>query len=132
MFKTAEELGITQDEYCALVDVMIALEKGEIPDKQFQMSIHLSSCGTIGCIAGWMAVKSKGNVYPDIHAHFKSVPNSKGINLHNRSTGNNKRLPLERLFYLWSGNGGIPPAKDGAKAIRNFLNGDSHPWKFNF
>lgn len=64
--KTAQELGITEQEYEALKVVRDALDEGIIKDADveekesfiFDMSIcgARTSCGTAGCIGGWMYV----------------------------------------------------------------------------
>lgn len=63
--KTASELGLSEAELVALVRVQERLARGEIPMHQnehtkgnaFDMyeDYRENSCGSVGCIAGWMA-----------------------------------------------------------------------------
>jgi hypothetical protein len=70
-FKTATELNLTEEEHGALIQVLYALERGELkhaPDSKFgnfcdiiprptlfhmRMIFGESDCGTTGCILGW-------------------------------------------------------------------------------
>lgn len=51
------ELGMTMDQYLALIEVRDALEGGTLPG-EFDMSIpyEKTKCGTAACIGGWMYV----------------------------------------------------------------------------
>lgn len=50
-FKSAADLGITDEEHRALVRVLGMFEREEIPKEKFHMS--MVSCGTQACIMGW-------------------------------------------------------------------------------
>ena len=55
-FKDAAELGIKPDQHDALITVLGMMERGEIPDRNFDMkaiSSAVGDCGTAYCIAGW-------------------------------------------------------------------------------
>ena len=55
---TAEELGITEEEHAALIEVRRRIVTGEIPAEGLNMGRSRidAGCGTIGCIGGWMGV----------------------------------------------------------------------------
>lgn len=55
-FKTAADLGITEQEHGALVAVLYMLERGEIAAREFNMEkigYPNLKCKTPGCILGW-------------------------------------------------------------------------------
>jgi hypothetical protein len=70
-FKTAKELNVSEQEHAALIDVLGRLERGELKHctenffeesygNYFNMNYTYlckqSSCGTMGCIGGWVGV----------------------------------------------------------------------------
>lgn len=78
-YKTAAELGISEVEVQALVKVLGMLERGELHDVEYALAdpktpfdfcmaqtTASSSCGTIGCIAGWAYVLSNGKAFSEI------------------------------------------------------------------
>lgn len=62
-FKTAADLGITEPEHRAFLQVLGMLERGELVDVHFfdecengfNMSVSGRGCGTPACIGGWAA-----------------------------------------------------------------------------
>lgn len=53
-FKTADELGLPHAEYEALLKVLGAFERREIPKNLFDMGyIGQPECGSSGCLIGW-------------------------------------------------------------------------------
>lgn len=128
-FRSPQELNITDEEYVALNDVRIGLCNGTYAHHNsmraklakmgvtpavsgFNMGQWLdkkASCGTIGCIGGWMGVALNR---PYRNAHSKS---------------------LNPLFYPYErGDGGawedITP-KEASMACANFLKGNVfYPW----
>lgn len=58
-FMPATDLGITEPEVDALVQVLGMLEREEIPESKFTMTlVGEPECGTPGCILGWTRVVS--------------------------------------------------------------------------
>lgn len=116
---------LTQEELTYLIQVRTALETGEITEKHFEMETVWTggsyvvprkrvSCGTAGCIAGWMG-------------HFWAIDNQEQGHV-----GANKFINLakfDRLFYGWADNTN-PKVTDGIVAINNFLDGEENPWAF--
>jgi hypothetical protein len=120
-FKTADELGITEAQRCALVTVMDKLEKGELEHapnyrttsedtKGFNMRLWhekaQQGCGTVCCIGGWAEVLSG--------VKFVGVRRDDGLE--------NLFFPRRAKVRTWSS---ITP-QQASKAIRNYLfTGDS-------
>ena len=64
-----KKLGITAHNRAALLDLMLALQSGEIKQKQFDMRRWWEEddqrhCGSVGCIGGY--TEARYNVYLDI------------------------------------------------------------------
>ena len=129
--RTAEELGITEEELDALIKVRDGLSSGcfthvdgydEPPVKYgFNMVIagNHGSCGTVACIGGWMAIVMSSKM---------DDPLSLDVNDMKRYVSSN--MALERLFY--------PPVSlyystitpdQAALAIDNFLATGDPRWK---
>lgn len=127
-FKSPKELGITDQEYCALNEVREGLCQGRYHHAlsrekathacSFNMhqSMSTTHCGTIGCIGGWMGM-----------VMGKDVPGSNQYVRENR----NQSARLRRLFYpsmpdpLWWH---LTPERS-AQACANFLHGKADPWE---
>lgn len=66
-FLSAEKLGITEEQKCALVKVMVALGDGIITEQEFYMPVWRDrgevarhrGCGTVACIGGWAETLGK-------------------------------------------------------------------------
>jgi len=57
--KTADQLGISDKVYKALLEVKHEFEAGNISPSQFCMAVvrtHPMECGTIACIGGWVGI----------------------------------------------------------------------------
>lgn len=130
--KTAEELGITQEEFDDLVWVRDALDPSKVEVElprwlEFDMrnwawrgeDDGLASCGTQACLGGTMHLrraarlvdKSMGDVtYADT-----------------RENDYDPSRALEKLFFVWDHN--QPRSVELAiRAVDNFLAGSKDPW----
>jgi hypothetical protein len=126
-FKSADELGLDEDSYKVLHQVLSLLETGEISEAKFNMYIigieikrSLSveekiSCGTPRCILGWAEVFSKKHfTWP----HPYNPQTSAQID------------ELYRLFYpyhskkAWDASTG-----QAAETLRNYLTTGKENWK---
>lgn len=119
-FKTATELGITEAERGALIEVLENMKCGNIysrhdmPDEcrvkhATTPKIHMESffthnteCGTVGCLAGWANIVSGGEAFPELNKarerHPNSIPDIENMI---------QRLPLElRKLFLVRGSSG--------------------------
>lgn len=145
-FKPASELGITEVERAALIEVMECMERGEIvseydmPEQcrikhantpKIEMSqyfTHNTKCGTIGCLAGWANILSSGKAFPELNPFkFKYIGADETalVGLNNMT----QRLPpqLRRLFMI--GVGSDTPLDDFrdqstgtlSQRVRNYL-----------
>lgn len=65
-FKTPADLGISNAEFEALAKVLGMLERGDIPEREFNMARirGKTSCGTVACICGWASIVSDGRAFP--------------------------------------------------------------------
>jgi hypothetical protein len=72
-FLSAEKLGITEEQKCALVKVMVALGDGTITEQEFYMPVWKERgylvgdrsrhhCKTVACIGGWAETLGKVNM----------------------------------------------------------------------
>jgi len=136
-FKTPDELQVTDAEFAALLQVLGALERGELrhyslrgrrPSLRanvpngFSMSEHIcqSGCNTVACIAGWAYVFSGRKVF--------------GFNggIMGAFYRNDKLSPaLEELFYMYSQDPGeldTTTPQQAACALRNFLTYGEARW----
>lgn len=53
-FKTAADLGISEEQHQSLIQTLGRMERMEIPEHQFSMRVvGEPDCGTPGCILGW-------------------------------------------------------------------------------
>jgi hypothetical protein len=59
-FRTAAELGLSDQEHCALIKVLGMLDRQEISRRLLQME-HVGDpgCGTPGCLLGWARAVTK-------------------------------------------------------------------------
>lgn len=133
---------LSKSEIWALLRVREALKSGEISAKHFQMdtTFDKQSCGTVGCIGGWMGIFTalkKGFSEAEIH-------DSRKLDAVDRENLERCFLPIEEdpdgiystLFYPMTvpgrckyniGRKATP--QDGVNAIENFLRGETYPWK---
>ena len=63
-FMTPSALGISDAEFDALVKVLGMLERGEIPDGEFNMRRVQHPCRTPACLCGWANYVSAGQAFP--------------------------------------------------------------------
>jgi len=121
-FKTATDLGITEDEVLALIQVLGMLERGEISEKHFWMARFWSECGTVGCLCGWANYVSNGAAFPEVNPDHTAAT---------IETALRKRLPLAALALFASDGrtsaGDAKPAH-GAIALRNYLTTGEARW----
>lgn len=124
---------LSTEEVMYLVRVRDLLRSGRIPIEQFQMDTiggHVDigsddpTCGTVGCIAGWMAALARVDIYKP---HEPSTSEQVGdiaarCHLH--------REKFRPLFYPNDRIMNKATPADGATAITNFLDGKSRPWAF--
>lgn len=126
-FKTAEELGITETERCALVQVLAKLQSGEIDDSHFKMETWKQKCGTVGCIAGWCNIVSNGEAFPALTTIQNKEDASYGLDASWMS-----KMPsaMKNLFGVDYGWGTLIRAKasHGIAAIKQYLSGKTVDW----
>lgn len=67
-FKTATDLGISDIELDALIEVLGMLEREEIDQHHFDMANFLDEedCGTVACICGWAHYVSNHKAFPEL------------------------------------------------------------------
>ena len=126
-FKTAEELGITQDQFCALVKVAEGLQDGTLkhidynnpldpldPGAQyFDMSVW--DCGSVCCIGGWS--EKMGGL------KWSQWPKNKDYMGHTDG--------LKELFYpnIQCHQWADITSAEGAKAVVNYLTTGDTQWR---
>lgn len=136
-YKTAEELKITQEQFCALIKVREALADGTlvwVGDDQVQARklsganvFNMSrwheqhTCGTVGCIGGWSGFFAGERNHGDLWQGAKELRYGSGI---------------KELFFPFGGsNGSNGPAwstlkpQHAVRAIDNFLKTGNPNWK---
>jgi|SRR5882757_2853051 len=136
---SAYRTDLTSEEITALHRVKSALISGEIESSQFCMAIYSdTSCGTRGCIAGWMAIHSMREDMNTTHMNqlLEMGKNDRGISNmepHIRKYFNHYYDPkFGNLFYPMMDysvrSSKIFTVKNGITAITRFLRGYDHPW----
>ena len=132
-FKTAEQLGLEEKHYCALVKTLVELESGRIEHlrdpsldsgdgrskvSRFNMGVWRSAtydgCGTVCCIGGSAEIIGRLPMYSMLHLE---------------ATGSNG---LHELFYPYetgSDDWGCITPKQATRALRNYLTYGEPRWK---
>lgn len=111
-FRTAIDLGITEDEVLALAQVLGMLERGEITKEHFWMSRFWSECGTTGCLCGWANHVSDGRAFPEVDPDHTAAT---------IETALRKRLPVSALILFTTPDSASATPAQGAIALRNYL-----------
>jgi hypothetical protein len=127
-FKSAAELGITERERCALIEVMCKLQSGEIPGT-LQMEYWQNECGTEACIAGWSHLLSKGEAFPELKGIRQGSQQPSVLSMFDRI---GRDSPAKKLFVNYDSacTGYYNTPANAAKAIKNFLMGTKdNPWR---
>lgn len=124
-FKTATDLGISENVHDGLISTLLFFESGEVP--QFNMRYYFRRiseahpCKTPSCIAGWASTFSsdikRGLDRGWSHNYFVHIPDS-----------------LARLFGLgWASNRldeiGKATLEQGTTALRNYLTTGEACWE---
>lgn len=133
-YLTADELGISCEEYCALHKVKRGLESGEyvhvspeimdresIPEgkRGFNLSTTCKgySCGTVGCIGGWVAQEMGLSIFESgNYVERQQYGSVKGM----------KELYYPKMYVGYYG--GVTP-RQAAQAIGNFLSTGKPNWR---
>lgn len=133
--KTADELGITQSEFDALLWVKDNLENERFV-KRFDMSFSnwATDCGTTYCIGGWVAVKMSGKA-PNEEGEYDVNWDGVDSYVYSHSWNNKEKPPrhlIDRLYYPIDAD--LDDWEDitqhqGAEAIGNFLNTGNPEWR---
>jgi hypothetical protein len=137
--RTATQLGISEEERCALVKTLLKLEAGEIEhnqERRYQVKdgfcmeqwittrAHASSrqgksCGTTACLAGWAHILSDGKAFPEVSSQAPY-------------TNMCYRLPpaIKRLFGIGNERAaeGARTPKQAAAALRHYLTTGKENW----
>jgi hypothetical protein len=117
---TASQLNITQQEYDALLEVRRRLRTGEIGEPgdlecsarlNMEETFFTGNCGTVGCIAGWMAFAMHVDIEGLLDKYFPRGP---------------APHPLAVLF--WNFPPRLVPVQEAVGAIDRFLAG-APPWQ---
>lgn len=119
-FKSAEELGVPEDFYDALVQVYWMLVDEKIPANLFNMGTignprlddQLHPCGTEGCLLGWASAIGRIR-YDDFYYRFPGFKE------------------LDALFYPGRVvKGGYNATREqSARALLGYLTTGRHTWK---
>lgn len=118
--KTSEELGIVHEVHTALVDILRMMDTGELNHVEVRMTgtgevivgeggnfnMQVWSCGTVGCIGGWVDKLTGNSASEDIPREL-----------------NNLYYPPSRFIYQ-----NITVAQ-AAAALRNYLNEGAPQWE---
>ena len=112
--KTAEELGLSEAQYCGLVKTLYALEHDKLPHS-FRMDVW--RCGSACCIGGSAEVLGLCSFGADHEKLTRSNP------------------ALFNLFYPWVANRDrmawtmYATPEQGARALRNYLTTGHPNWE---
>jgi hypothetical protein len=120
-FMPATDLGITEVERDALIKVLKMLESGQISDDQFNMSILMNDCHTVGCLCGWANIVSDGKAFPGVDGRLSQASATLG------------NLPSELKKLFWTGIFNIfrlwrPTTEQGAAALHTYLTTGKSGW----
>jgi hypothetical protein len=127
-FMTPSALGISDVEFDSLVRVLGMLERGEIPEDEFNMRRVQHPCRTPACLCGWANHVSGGRAFP-LQQHPRPTMFSNG-----GAYGPSWRDFPRQLRELF-GYGGRPTdpiyvatPSQAAIALRNFLTSGEPRW----
>lgn len=107
------------------------LAEGTISAAQFKMDTVFEpisrdeferSCGSVGCIGGWMVHKRRIAEGLPIAMISNLTTVIKDVQAQNVERAD----ALDRLFFGWTEGAGVD---DGIRAIDNWLGGDNDPWR---
>lgn len=111
-FRTAADLGISDQMLSDLIQTLGRMERGEITDERFTMhAIGSPDCGTSGCIMGWARGRRTNKAWPVAG------------DILDRSDG------LSRLFFPHHvQNGFRANVEEAAMALRSYLSTGEANW----
>lgn len=123
-FLKAEALGITEAEVAALIKVLGMLERGELshgfagkgPSFSMITVYAHTDCGTVGCIAGYVALHMK-----------ERSPSDYAYQYQHKGALSELYFPRNAKRHLRTGLSNITP-EQGAIAVRNFLTTGAPRW----
>ena len=121
-FKTAEELGLADVEFGALVTVLRMLERGDIAAAEFHMGHFRHECRTPSCICGWAHHISNGRAFGELSAAHHGP-----MMLYRRFDQNPGLVALFRMTAS-RGSGGDITTAQAAIALRNYLTHGEPRW----
>lgn len=134
-FKTAYDLGITADEYEALLWVRRSLSDGTIPEERFDLGTtyqrEARNCASVACIGGWMCMHMLRHACPKTRLHLLRKRPGGAID-HNVHEYVHEHPRLKRLFFLFDRNHqyNYPDvtAAHAVRAIDNLLTTGDPDW----
>ena len=116
-FLSAEELHITEEQKFWLVEVLLKLERDELREDSFNMSVWKTKtvdCNTVACIGGWTEVLAGKTLWAD----------------HNAIVSSSLPAPLVELFCARKTN--LPlsyiTTKHACKGLSNYLTTGKPDW----
>jgi hypothetical protein len=123
-FKTADELGLSEVAYNALVTVLGMLERGEIDAEHFDMDEWWAPgrdqrgrfCGSVGCIGGWAVFVAERA------GHGSECWKSP------RPAHPRELTPWNELFYPLDLDAWFATPAQAAHALRNYLISGNPQW----
>lgn len=131
-FMTPSALAISDAEFDALVKVLGMLERGEIPNDQFNMRRVQHPCRTPACLCGWANHVSAGRAFP---LEAQSRPSLFPSLFTKTTTYGPRWKELPRPVLQLFGYGGRPTdpvyaasPSQAAIALRNFLSRGEPRW----
>jgi len=115
-FKSAKELGLTEEQHDTLIKTLALFEEGKVPPEMFNMNrVGHPECGTPGCILGWSKTIS--------------------MSVYDRTEGRRGWFPheLDRLFFpsitsAYEIGAYMATPKQAATALRGYLETAHTDW----